>query len=161
MESTQPPNPQMDDDALVTDLRRVLAAVDPVPEHVRLAARLAIEWRTLDAELAALVYDSTVDEPVLALRGDAGPRALTFEAERLTIEIEAEADGGSADALRIVGQLVPPQAAQIAIHSGDALIATRADEHGRFDAAGLRHGELRLRCRLAGDQLVETTTLTL
>lgn len=58
-----PPPSDQDDDALVADLRRVLSASDPVPEPVKLAARVAIEWRTLDAELAALVHDSTIHEP--------------------------------------------------------------------------------------------------
>jgi len=158
--STLPTND--DDDALVADLRRVLSIVDPVPPHAQLAARVAIEWRTLDAELAALVHDSAVDEPALALRGAAGPRALTFEAPELTIEIEAEpqspADGGE---LRLVGQLIPAQAAEIAIRNGDELLLSRADERGRFDAAGLTPGPLSLRCRLADARIVETSRLTI
>jgi hypothetical protein len=151
-----------DDDALVADLRRMLGAADPVPEHVRIAARVAIEWRTLEAELATLIHDSNVDEPVLAVRGDAGPRSLTFEAPELTIEIEAEIQSaGTAGSIRIAGQLVPPQPAQIAVHNGDALVSIRADDRGRFSAAGLAPGTLSLRCRLADARLVETTTLTI
>ena len=54
------------------------------------AARAAIGWRTIDAELAELIADSAVDEPALLVRGTAQPRTLTFEAPGLTIEIEAE-----------------------------------------------------------------------
>jgi hypothetical protein len=152
----------VDDDALVAGLRRVLAAADPVPEDVQLAARVAIEWTTLEAELATLVHDSVVDEPALALRGDAGPRSLTFEAPELTIEIEAELQSSeSGERIRIAGQLVPPQPAQIAVHNGDALISLRADDRGRFAAAGLAPGSLSVRCRLADARLVETTTLTI
>lgn len=149
-----------DDAALVADLRRLLGAADPVPEHVQIAARVAIEWSTLEAELARLVHDSIVDDPALAVRGDAGPRSLTFEAPELTIEIETEiaAAGGS---ISIAGQLVPPQLAQIALLNGDALVAIRADERGRFGAAGLAPGPLTMRCRLADARLVETTTLTI
>lgn len=158
-----PRNPQRaDDDALAAALGRLFATIDPVPEPVRIAARVAIEWRTLDAELAALVHDSTVDEPVLALRGDAGPRALTFEAHDLTIEIETEREHAGAGAtLRLVGQLVPPQAAQIALCVGDDVHATNADERGRFRAPGLSAGSLRLRCLLGDDRLVETDWLTI
>lgn len=150
------------DDELLAALRRVLADVDPIPEHVQLAARWAIEWRTLDAELAALVHDSTVDEPALAVRGDSGPRLLTFETADLTIEVEAESQSATdGDTVRIVGQLIPAQSAQIALHSGDELQVTSADERGRFVAAGLRRGSLTLRCRLGGARLVETSSLTI
>ena len=61
---------------------------------------------------------------------------LTFEAADLTIELEAEPAGD--DTLRLVGQLVPPQPAQVAVRHGDDLVATRADERGRFVAARRR-----------------------
>ena len=152
-----------DDDLLLDELRRVFAAVDPIPEAVQIAARAAIEWRTIDAELAELVADSTVDEPLLAVRGTAEPRMLTFEARDLTIELEAEAAGP--DTIRLVGQLVPPQPAEIAIRYGDELIATHADERGRFVAGGIGAGQVSVRCRLdseAGDgRLVETPWLSI
>jgi hypothetical protein len=152
-----------DDDILLDELRRVFAAIDPIPEPVQIAARAAIEWRTIDAELAALVSDSTVDEPVLAVRGGSEPRMLTFETADLTIELEAEVTGD--DTLRLVGQLVPPQIAQIAVRHGDELIATRADERGRFVAGGVGPGPVSLRCRLDGEtgegRLVETAWLSI
>lgn len=158
--STLPP----DDDALVAELRHVVGQIDPVPEAVRIAARAAIEWRTLDAELAALVHDSATEQAALAVRGvGGGPRALTFEVADLTIEVEA----GVADEsgrLSLVGQLVPPQAADVAIRHGDELIAVRADERGRFAARGVAPGRLSLRCRLdaapGAGRLVETAWLT-
>lgn len=148
------------DDALVADLRRVLATVDPIPEHVRIAARLAIEWRTLEAELAELVHDSSVDEPLLALRGAATARALSFEVGELTIEVETEPLGDERGSMRIVGQLVPPTAAEVTIRNNDELFVAQADARGRFCAAGLLPGRLSLRCRL-DDRLVETSWLTL
>ena len=66
MDTASPPAPGGPDDELVADLRRVLAAVDPIPEHVQLAARLAIEWRTLDAELAALALVPAGDARLVA-----------------------------------------------------------------------------------------------
>ncbi len=163
MDAPRPPaRSDDDDDALVAELARLFATIDPIPEPVQIAARVAIEWRTLDAELAALVHDSKVDEPALALRGDAGPRALTFEAPELTIEIETEHDSdGAGEALRLIGQLVPPQSAQIAVSNGGELVATNADERGRFHAPGLSAGSLRLRCRLGDNRLIETDWLTI
>jgi hypothetical protein len=138
-----------EDDILLDELRRVFSAIDPIPERVRIAARAAIEWRTIDAELAALVSDSIIDEPLLAVRGVATPRMLTFEAPELTIELEAEPVDG--ELLRLVGQLVPPQPAQIAVYHGQDLIATRADERGCFVADGVRPGPISVRCRLDGE----------
>ena len=162
MERAHTPPTGRDDEALLAELGRVLAVADPIPEDARLAARLAIEWHTIDAELAALVHDSTIDEPALALRGAAAPRALTFESAQLTIEIETEPQDPSAGGdLRLVGQLIPPQVAQIAIHNGDEFVLRHADERGRFDAPGLRPGPLSLRCRLGDARLVETSRLTI
>ncbi len=162
----QPPsaNPPDDDETLLAELRRVVAVADPVPEAVRIAARAAIEWDGLDAELAALVHDSRVDEPELALRGDAGPRALTFRARELEIEVEVEAEPGSeGTTLRLTGQLVPPQSAQIAIGTRTGVVVTRADARGRFVALGVAPGEVRLRCWLDaapdGGRLAETAWL--
>jgi hypothetical protein len=155
-----PPLPA-DDDALLAQLRAVVNQVDPIPQAVRIAARAAIEWRTLDAELAALVHDSA-SEPAaaLAVRGAAtAPRTLTFEAADLTIEVEAEVVD-EAGGMCLVGQLIPPQPAEVAVRHGEELIAVRADERGRFVAHGVARGPVSLRCRLddrtGAGRLVET-----
>jgi hypothetical protein len=163
----QPPSATPhDDDTLLAELGRVIAAVDPVPETVRIATRAALDWRTLDAEFAALVHDTAVDEPELALRGEAGPRSLTFQARELEIEVEIEPEAEDAGTtLRLAGQLVPPQSAQIAIGTGGGLVLTRADRHGRFAARGIASGLVRLRCWLDcapnGGRLAETAWLEL
>jgi len=156
-----------EDETLLAELRRVVSVVDPVPEAVRIAARAALDWRTLDAELAELVFDSRVDERELAIRGDdsqGAPRTLTFEAAGLEIEIEAEADAEHGQ-LRISGQLVPPQSAQIGISTAGGMLLTRADERGRFAARGVVPGRLRLRCWLDrapdGGRLVDTAWLVI
>jgi hypothetical protein len=153
-----------DDDTLLAELGRVIAAVDPVPEAVGVAARAALDWRTLDAEFAALVHDSIVDEPLLAVRGGSGPRTLTFQARELEIEVEIEPEPQDAGTtLRLAGQLVPPQSAQIAIGTRLGLVLTRADERGRFVARGISGGRVRLRCWLDcapdGGRLAETAWL--
>jgi hypothetical protein len=153
-----------DDDALLALLRRVVGCMEPVPLTAQLAARAAIRWRTLDAELAALVHDSAGDGELLAVRGvTAGPRVLTFEVPDLTIEIQAEV-ADEAGRLSLVGQLVPPQAADVTIRRGEQMILVRADGRGRFAARGVTPGLLSLRCRLdaaSGERrLVETAWLT-
>jgi hypothetical protein len=151
-----------EDETLLAELRRVVGVIDPVPEAVRIAARAALDWRTLDAEFAELVHDSRVDEPALAVRGAAGPRILTFAAGDLEIEVEAEPQGDG-ERLRITGQIVPAQTAQIGITTDVGLVLTRADERGRFAALGVSPGRVRLRCWLDGapdgGRLVETAWL--
>jgi hypothetical protein len=155
--------PTSGDDDLLGDLRRVIAEMDPTPEHVLIAARAALDWRTLDAELAELIADSAVDEPALLVRGSWQARALAFEAAGLTIELEAEPDADGM--LRLTGQLIPPQPADVTVCHGDALLATRADERGRFTAHGVAPGPVSLRCRLDGGpgpaRLVETEWMSI
>ena len=130
---TSGPLTPADDDALLAQLRRVVHLVDPMPEAVQIAALTALEWHTLDAEPAALVHDSAVEEAALAAR------VLTFAAAGLTIEVEAEVTG-QAGCLCLVGQLLPPQPADITIRHGDELAAVRADARGRFVAHGVAPG---------------------
>ena len=59
--------PHHDDDALAGRLRDVVAQIDPVPHAVTEFALAAIDSRTLDAEIAELVYDSAADADQAAL----------------------------------------------------------------------------------------------
>ena len=52
------------DDTLVSELREYFARVDPVPPLVTEAAKAALGWRRLDADLAELLSDSS-DSSVL------------------------------------------------------------------------------------------------
>ena len=73
-----------DDDVLLDELRALVADDDPVPERVLAAARGSFTWRTIDAELAALVYDSALDaERLTAVRSADTVRLLTFETAEL------------------------------------------------------------------------------
>ena len=70
------PNPT--DDALQELLGIGLQDADPVPEHVLAAARGAWTWRTIDQELADLVFDSATE--LSGVRDRGGARQLTFQA---------------------------------------------------------------------------------
>ena len=64
------------------------------PDVWSAAARAAWTWRTIDAELAALVHDSTLDDQELVgVRGAATVRALSFAAGEHMIEVEVSEDG--------------------------------------------------------------------
>ena len=58
-DNRQPTDPN--DDALEELLGAALRPADPVPRHVVAAARGAFTWRTIDQELADLVFDSATE----------------------------------------------------------------------------------------------------
>ena len=74
---------------LLAELRVAGLVVDPVPERVTFAAKASLAWRTIDAELAELTYDSVLDDDRLSLvRGATAARMLTFSAGELTVDVE-------------------------------------------------------------------------
>jgi hypothetical protein len=140
---------------LLVELKSLLDRVDPVPEQVDEAARAAFTWRTIDAELAELTRDSLLEaEPAAGIRGNGGPRELSFESERLSMELEVT-DLGS-QGRRLVGQLVPPSTAAIVVEHSGGRVETEADELGRFVVDGLRPGVARVRCRVGDGAEIET-----
>jgi hypothetical protein len=134
------------DTQLLDELRRAASQSDPPPPTVVEAARSSFTWRTIDAELAALTFDSGVDRPVTALRGSAGPRLMTFSSSGLDIEVEVVNLGSQR---QLVGQLVPPQAADIDVRHAAGTTTIQADQLGRFVADAIGSGPVSLRCRLA------------
>ncbi|MDA0185386.1 hypothetical protein OJ997_34085 [Solirubrobacter phytolaccae] len=92
-------------------------------------ARMAFDWRTLDAELAELVADSALEQMV-ALRAAATPRMVSFESQELAIELELDTRD---DVCAITGQLFPPQAATVhVIRPAGTPLRVEADAGGRF-----------------------------
>jgi hypothetical protein len=139
------------DDVLVAELRGIVEQLDPVPPQVTAAAKAALGWRRLDAELAELLTDSSLETGELALaRGSAAPlRSASFGASQLTIDIEIHVEGAS----RIVlGQLSPPSTATVKAQRADQAIvaSTRADSLGRFRVELPQGGPVRLVITSAG-----------
>ena len=67
-------------------------ARDPVPDAVRAAAHAALDWRTLDAELAELVADTAAADEELAHRAQRETDVLlSFAAGDLSVELEIRA----------------------------------------------------------------------
>jgi hypothetical protein len=117
------------DDVLQAELAGLLRDRLQPPPEVYEAAREVFNLRTLDAELAALTYDSLVDAEPAGVRSGDGPRVLTFEADGLTIEAEVDESPGGR---RLLGQLVPPQPMRLVLESADGRVPGQADELGRF-----------------------------
>jgi len=143
------------DDILLDELRALAREHDPVPERVLAAARGSYTWRTIDAELAALVYDSAFDAEALAsVRSAETVRLLTFETDELSVELEVTAvDGGR----RVQGQLVPPGPGFVELRHGGGTLELEADEVGRFAAEDVEAGPISLRCRRERDGAVVET----
>jgi hypothetical protein len=133
------------DDELLAKLARAIEIADPVPSSVVAAAQAAFTWRTIDAELASLVYDSSEDRELAGVRGGAGSRALTFEYADVVVELEVDESTGGRT---VTGQVAPSAPDWIELHQADAGEPVRldADELGRFRIPSVRPGPFRLLC---------------
>lgn len=138
------------DDALQELLGFALRQVDPVPEHVLDAARGAFTWRTIDQELADLVFDSATE--LMGVRDHGGTRQLTFQAPGLEIEVMV-ADPGTR---RLVGQLVPARPATVRLEGTEQSAEQQADRFGRFTFDGAPTGPVRI--TVAGPDAAAVTT---
>jgi hypothetical protein len=147
-----PGDDDLENDALMAELRALAVTLDPVPPEVVAAARSAIAWRTMDAELAELTADTSVEPQMAGVRSGDAPAMLTFEAPELTVEIEVIQVG---EGRRLLGQLVPPGPGEVEIRHKSGRLAVTADELGRFSASDLAAGPVSLLCR-QGSGLVET-----
>jgi hypothetical protein len=138
------------DDQLVEDLARGLEQVDPVPTEVTEFAKAAFAWRSIDAELAELVYDSSQEE-LTVVRSEAPARQLTFRAPGVEIEVVMMAG----EARRLIGQLVPPQQAMVELRFKDEVRSVESDHLGRFTFHELPVGPISIRC-ITEDSVVQT-----
>ena len=150
---------------LVSELRTLFARIDPVPPVVTKAAKAALGWGRLDADLAELLADSALDEQAVAgARGVGAPaRSVSFSAGELTIEIEIHADGAER---MLLGQLTPRSGVTIEIQTADAaaVAVAESDALGRFRVKLRDGGPIRLRVRTQGPDspaLVETSWITI
>lgn len=150
---------QPNDELLMERLRDLSHRHDPVPPEVASAARASFIWRTVDAELALLSYDSVLDDDrLVGVRGGGEGRLLTFEGPGLSVEVQAtEGRGGTR---RLVGQLVPPRQAVLEIRHPDGSSDASADELGRFTVEAVPAGPVSLKVTI-DDTVVETDWVTL
>ena len=138
-----------DDDALLADLQEALAQAGAGDDAQLELGRSAFTWRTVDEELAALTYDSLLDEAAVVRGATDGPRSMVFEAGTDSVEVDVLPD-------RIVGQLVPATPGEVVVQSRTQEVArTTADPAGVFSVAVTAPGTLvRFQCRTAGRTLV-------
>jgi hypothetical protein len=135
------------DDELMAALARALQDQEPVPDDVVAAAKATFAWRTIDAELAALTFDSVADaDALVGVRGSGGPRALTFEYDDVVVEVEVTEHGGRRS---LVGHVAPAPLEWVEVQQAGRTEPVRheADAHGRFQVPDLVAGPFRLLCR--------------
>ncbi|WP_203589636.1 hypothetical protein [Streptomyces sp. SID13031] len=141
-----------DDDELLEVLQEAMATERELPRDFVEAGKAAYAWRTIDAELAALTYDSAwqTEELSLTRTESAELRTLTFAAEGLTIELELTPH-------EVLGQLSPPQPGTVRLASDiDAVGALPIDDLGFFIVRPVPRHPFRVICETA----TGTTVLT-
>jgi hypothetical protein len=132
----------IDDDELLDRLRGLAAVHDPLPASLFASSRAAFALRTLDDELADLLFDSLLDDALVGIRGGTA-RQLTFGVEDLTIDVDLDTDG-------LVGHVSPTGPATVELQTPDAIHDADIDELGRFFLDQPPAGPFRLRVAVAG-----------
>ncbi len=136
-----------DDDELEQELKSAEELLDPIPPRLLVDATDLFGWRTIDAELAELVFDSADTHAAALARGSGHPRLLTFRASDLSIELELT---GRRPERRIAGRLVPARSAEVEIRQGALQRTVTTDEFGRFSITSPGSGPVSIRCQPAG-----------
>jgi hypothetical protein len=142
-----------DDDQLLEVLQDALTSATEVPPGLVEAGKAVYAWRTIDADLAALTYDSAWDSGEVGVTRAAESailRRLTFASELLSIELELTPD-------EILGQLSPPQGGTVRLSSGsDDLGTTPVDELGFFIVRPVPRRPFRITCQTDSGTTVTT-----
>jgi hypothetical protein len=146
------------DDALAGELSALFARTDPVPSVVADAARAAIEFRDLDAQMAELLRDSALEDKELAGVRGVGDRLLSFAFGDRFLEVDV---AGSGERRELSGYLVPAQAGTLVAQGPEGMIEATVDERGRFRVARVPRGPIRLWVRAADAPVFHTPWLAL
>jgi hypothetical protein len=145
-----------DDDQLMAAMAGAFRAEREVSPAFIEAAKAAFTWHSIDAELAALTFDSDTGAMAAAVRSEeASPRFVTFTATDLTIELEIGRD-------EIIGQIVPAQPGHVdACPASGASLTASIDQIGCFIIRPLPESPFRLHCHATSGVSVLTTWTTL
>lgn len=146
-------NPQ--DQQLISRLGEVLGQVDPVPADVAEFARAAFTWRDIDAELAAIEYDSSTEDALSGVRSTATARILSFEAGEWGVDVEYHEP-----TQRLIGQISPGQQCVVELHFAGGAVDVESDDSGRFDFDDVLPGPVSLVVRTPGNLHVIKTEWT-
>jgi hypothetical protein len=153
-----------DDGELLAALTDALQEARDVPREFVARGKAAYALHDIeaeiDAELAALTYDSAANHSgagrqLAVTRAEPAPlRALTFAAARLKIQIQVTDKA-------LQGQIVPPQRAEIELRTEDGRRPVTVDEIGWFAIRPIPAGSFWLHCRTESGMTVLTDRITL
>lgn len=139
------------DHHMLHTLRLGIEALHPEPDNLVDLASGLYALRTLDGELAALAYDSLMDDAVSVRSVGTLTRILSFESDVAAFEVEVD------ERLRtIMGQVVPPTEGRIELQHSDGSETTDLGAVGSFEFADVPGGPLRLRLIVDG-RIISTT----
>jgi hypothetical protein len=147
------------DQDLLNQLDNALRAEHEVPAGLVDAGKAVWTWRTVDAELAALTFDSAAGAPeerLVPTRSEAASlRSLTYVSATLTIDLEVTREG-------LVGQVQPPQAvsAELVLRDGTSL-PLEVEEVGWFTVRPAPRSPFRISCTTGDGVKVVTATIEL
>jgi hypothetical protein len=144
------------EEKIMSLLQLGLQQSDPVPPDVTDFAKAALSWRTIDAELAQLSYDSSDETTSATVRSTASARIVGFEAGEWMIDLEHDL---ATRELR--GQVQPTGRLEIELHVVGAVLVTETDDFGRFSFDGVEAGPVALVLRVEGDETVKTEWIVL
>jgi hypothetical protein len=148
--------PEPDDEVVLGELARALRAPGEVSPDVVAAAKSIFTWRTVNAELATLEYDSALDAEPAGARGESATRrSLSFAAGGSTVEVDLSA-------AELTGLIVPSLPGQVTGEgeAGDGPTVA-VDDLGGFTVRPCPRGRFRLRCALGGQVRLVTDWIVL
>jgi hypothetical protein len=141
-----------DDLGVLSRLRGLFDAVDPVPAAAVPAAQALFGLRRLDEELAELVRDSAEEHGrMLAVRGQGDVRLISFETGPVAVELQVTERGDVRD---LVAQIAGTSIADAEVETPGGRRAAPVQE-SLLTLDGVPAGLLRLRLRTGtGSELV-------
>lgn len=143
-------------EVLLAMLRKGLEETDSVPSDVAAFARAAFTWRDIDAELAALDFDSAEEGVPSGVRTSTTVRMMSFQAGQWIIDVEYDEVAG-----RLIGATSPPARYSVDLHTSGATFTTESDDLGRFTADGVAPGPLGMVLRFTRGQVIKTQWVVL
>lgn len=137
-----PTNEELDEtfellQAALTTLPDAATGGVSAPQSVLDGARWVHDWVNLDAELAQLTHDSSVDPELVAVRSASPLRHVTFSAENYEIEIEIEA---AERGVSMTGTVAPPTEGVVEAVVGGVVHNGTIDDLGTFLIDNVNHG---------------------
>jgi hypothetical protein len=146
------------DDRFEERLRATTAEADAVPQSVIDDAKALFALRDLDAELAALVADSLVDEPAVLTRALVSDvRMLSFAHDDVTIDLDIETDPVT-HRVRIHGSVVGDVVDVLLVLTGQRVHVQLDDGH--FDESLPTGGPLRVEVTTPDGRRITTSWIT-